>query len=192
MFSKKNLQHIATIFLIFIILFSTLSNQSLAQNSSAYNGVRNTTGKNCDDAPPNGEVDRNSKCYTSNYNKESELCDKPELKFDPYFDNVDRDWNMGNEACLGYMIGAGAALQAAFIGCRALCPTPPATDFKSAFKSATQSKFDEMIEPAKKAAEKAMVVVTPVAGAAQSQANAAMMGMPVDPFLLIDLGIFAS
>ena len=190
MFSKKNLQHIATIFLIFIILFSTLSNQSLAQNSSAYNGVRNTTGENCDDAPLNGEVDRSLKCYTSDYNKESELCKKPELKFEPYFDNVDRDWNMGNDACLGYMLGAGAALQAAFIGCRVLCPTPPATNFREALRSSTQSKFDEMVEPARKAAEKAQTVATPVANAGQSQANAIMMGMPIDPFLLYDLANF--
>ena len=32
--------------------------------------------------------------------------------------NIDREWNMSNEACLGYMIGAGAALQAAFFACR--------------------------------------------------------------------------
>ena len=77
MFSKKNLQNIATIFLIFIIQFSTLTNKSLAQNATVYNGIRDTVGEdpygcneNTTDTEGTNVSDAKKKpCYTSKYDE---------------------------------------------------------------------------------------------------------------------------
>ena len=123
MFSKKNLQNIATIFLIFIIQFSTLTNKSLAQNSSAYNDVRDTISGGCNDNVEKEEEEEaknntphsRKPCYTSNYDEEKGMCDKgDDFKFDPYGPSIDKDWNLGNEACLGFIFGVGLALETAF------------------------------------------------------------------------------
>ena len=187
MFSKKNLQHIATIFLIFIILFSTLTNKSLAQNSSAYNDVRNTTNKDCNEDTANPEkIDHDKTCYSSNYSPETGMCDKPEFKFDPFGDNVDREWSLTNEACLGYIYGAGMTLQGVFAINRTTCPLPALfpqkidkTNFKQALASIASSRTDDIISGVRHSAS-----------AASSQTQYALAGMPLDPMLLVDLGVF--
>ena len=191
MFSKKNLQHITTILLIFIIQFSTLINKSLAQNSSAYNDVRNTTGIDCDEDKANPEkTDRDKTCYTSDYDPASERCHKPnermEFKFEPFGSNVDLTWNLQNEACLGYIYGAGLTLQGIFAISRGSCPLPPIvkqnvdkTNFKNALASIASSRTDDMISGARH-----------TASAVSSQTQSALIGMPLDPMLLTDLGVF--
>jgi len=187
MFSKKNLQHIATIFLIFIILSSTLTDKSLAQNSSAYNDIRNTTKQDCDEDTDNPEkTDHDKTCYSSNYNTETGMCDKPEFKFDPYGENVDRQWSFTNDSCLAYIYGAGLTLQAVFAISRITCPMPPImpqqvdkTNFKNALASIASSRTDDLISGARHSAS-----------AVSSQTQSAAFGVPLDPMLLVDLGFF--
>ena len=191
MFSKKTLQYITTILLIFIIQFSTLTNKSLAQNSTAYNDVRNTSGKDCDEDKANPEkTDPDKTCYASDYDPASGRCHKPnvnlEFKFEPFGTNVDLTWNLQNEACLGYIYGAGLTLQGIFAIYRISCPLPrifpqkvDKTDFKNALASIASSRTDDMISGARH-----------TASAVSSQTQAALIGMPLDPMLITDLGVF--
>ena len=191
MFSKKNLQNIATIFLIFIILSSTLINKLLAQNSSAYNDVRKTTDKDCDedlsesDDQENKEHDRT--CYTSSYDESTGMCNKGDFKFDPYGDNVDREWNFGNASCLSYIYVVGMALQTALYGCDLLCPGPMAGSRtpKDALKSLTQSKIGALVD-------KASTGARAVSSAAVSTTGSALLGMPLDPTVLSSLGWYGA
>ena len=74
MFNKKKLLHIFSFCLVFFNLFFSFQNKLLAQNSSAYNGVRVTQGRDgyCADyavATSNGKG-RNSDCFSSEYDYE--------------------------------------------------------------------------------------------------------------------------
>ena len=141
MFSRKKLQHIFKIFLVFFNLIFAFSNKLMAQNSSAFNDVRVSPGKDkyCADydlATSNNKT-RELGCFSSEYDYAKEECKKPDFKFDPFGNNPDLDWNYGNDYCLGYILGAGLTMEAAFIGCRLLCPGPPASIGKKAFEKLT-------------------------------------------------------
>ena len=99
MFNKNFLQNIATTFLIFITLFSTLTNKSLAQNATVYNGVRDTVKKSgangCNEKTEDteGTVTTPEKtCYTSSYDETTGMCERGDFKFDPFGENFDLNW----------------------------------------------------------------------------------------------------
>ncbi len=189
MFIKKKLLHIFSFCLVFFNLFFAIQNKLLAQNSSAYNDVRVSRGRDgyCADyavATSNGK-NRNSDCFSSEYDYAKEECKKPDFKFDPFGNNPDLDWNYGNDYCLGYILGAGLTMEAAFIGCRVLCPGPPASIGKKAFEKLTQG-------PIRKKVAKVANVAKQASGASNLVASAVMGGMPLDPFTVIELGIFAA
>ena len=187
MFSRKKLQHIFKIFLVFFNLIFAFSNKLMAQNSSAFNSVRATEVSYCadvDKATSNNKT-RESGCFSSKYDFTYEECKKPEFKFDPFGNNDDLDWNYGNDYCLGYILGAGLTMETAFIGCRLLCPGPPASIGKKAFEKLT--KGPKMI-----ALGKVANVAKQASGATNLIAQGMMGGMPLDPFTVIELGIFAA
>lgn len=187
MFSKKNLQHITTILLIFIIQFSTLTNKSLAQNSTAYNDVRNTTGKDCNEqVVTEGEEDTKTHekvCYESDYDENTGMCKTiPEFKFDPYGDNVDREWNFGNTHCLSFIYGPGMLLEGAFYYCDIQCPGPGAAlqGPKEAAKAIFKSKLGTL-------AGKVASGTAAVGNAAVTTTGSALLGMPINPLHLMTL-----
>ena len=191
MFSKKKLLHIFSFYLVFFNLLFSFQNKLLAQNSSSYNGVRVSPGKDgyCADydvasSSPNNKT-RTTGCFSSEYDYEYELCKKPEFKFDPFGNNPDLDWNYGNDYCLAYILGAGLTMEAAFIGCRVLCPGPPASIGKKALEKLTQG-------PIRKKVAKVANVAKQASGASNLIAQGVMGGMPLDPFTLIELGIFSA
>ena len=216
MFSKKNLQNIATIFLIFITLFSTLTNKSLAQNATVYNGVRDTVNEEnkygCNEKDTEDEEGKTfvpeKTCYTSKYDEDRGICDNGDLKFDPYGDNVDKFWNFGNASCLGYIYGAGLALQGAFIGCDILCPWGSgssevadvvevvAKEPKDALAELTKTAFQKGLESgaasAASAATAATSAATQVGSAAVTTTLATVTGMPLDPFVLLQLARYGA
>ncbi len=128
---------------------------------------------------------RNSDCFSSEYDYAKEECKKPDFKFDPFGNNPDLDWNYGNDYCLGYILGAGLTMEAAFIGCRLLCPGPPASIGKKAFEKLTKG-------PKMQALGKVANVAKQASGATNLIAQGMMGGMPLDPFTVIELGIFAA
>lgn len=196
MFNKNFLQNIATTFLIFITLFSTLTNKSLAQNATVYNGVRDTVKKSgangCNEKTEDteGTVTTPEKtCYTSSYDETTGMCERGDFKFDPFGENFDLNWDLSNSSCLGYIFGAGVALKIAFTLCdNMLCPTPPGpVDFKKSLSALTEHKHAELLKKTKDAAS----------DVASSGVNIALMtvaggGMPLDPSVLYDLGVYAS
>ena len=208
MFSKKNLQHIATIFLIFIILFSTLTNKSLAQNSSAYNDIRDTVDKSDDekfgckeDADSDEPIIKNE-CYTSEYDQKEVMCKKSKFEFDPFDPGVDMKWNYSNAACLGYIAGAGVALQIAFYGCNMACPyvqannaaqeleeaaqaAQAAQDYSKSLKLLTSSKFSLAAESAAKSA--ITMANTAVVSAGSAALTAQQTGIPIDPSVAAEI-----
>ena len=177
MFSRKNFQHIFKILILFLNLFFSFQTKLLAQNSSAFNNVRNTTGSDCktyDEIKP-----VTGTCYTSSYDENNETCHRGSFIFDPTFsNNVDLEWNYGNQSCLGFMFGAGVALEGAFIGCRILCPTPPSAG--DPIKRLAQSDFQKTVS----------TVTKPVMGAGNSVSSAGTGGMPVGPFTAVELATF--
>ena len=145
MFSRKNFQHIFKILILFLNLFFSFQTKLLAQNSSAFNNVRNTTGSDCKTYDETKNV--KGTCYTSSYDEINEKCHRGSFIFDPFnSSNVDLEWNYGNQSCLGFMFGAGVALEGAFIGCRVLCPGPPAINdpIKNLAKSDFQKKYQRL------------------------------------------------
>ena len=99
MFNKKKLLHIFIFCLVFFNLFFAIQNKLLAQNSSAYNDVRVSQGRDkyCADydlATSNGKG-RNSGCFSSEYDYAKEECKKPDFKFDPFGNNPDLDCSPG-------------------------------------------------------------------------------------------------
>ena len=78
---RKKIQHIFIIFLTFFTFNLVPQVKLMAQNSSAYNDVRNITGKDCNYIEGD-EIDqsakRNQPCYTSTYN---DAEDKVHQKF---------------------------------------------------------------------------------------------------------------
>ena len=228
---RKKIQHIFIIFLTFFTFNLMPQAKLMAQNSSAYNDVRNITGKDC--TYIEGEEDfqankRNEPCYTSNYNETEDKCTLPDFKFDPFGNNNDLEWNYGNDACLGYMLGAGAALQIAFGGCRIICPQPAAaastvapagaagaagagaagagaagagaaaTASATATASASRGIATVVKENAQKLAKKAQQYGKQAQQYGRQASNGVgspgvsmLSGMPVDPFSIIELGIFA-
>lgn len=190
MFSKKNLQHITIIFLIFIIQFSTLTNKSLAQNSSAYNDVRNTTGKDCNEqVVKEGEEENHTKvCYESDYDENTEMCKTiSEFKFDPYGENVDRDWNFGNAHCLSFIYGPGMLLEGAFYYCDIQCPGlgTAMQGPKEAAKTLFKNKFGEL-------AGKVASGAAAVGNAGVSTTGSALIGMPINPLHLASLAYYST
>ena len=189
MFNKKKLLHIFSFCLVFFNLFFAIQNKLLAQNSSAYNDVRVSPGKTsyCADfdAANSNKLTRTSGCFSSEYDYAKEECKKPNFIFDPFGNNPDLDWNYGNDYCLGYILGAGLTMEAAFIGCRLLCPGPPASIGKKAFTKLTQG-------PIRKKVAKVANVAKQASGASNLIAQGMMGGMPLDPFTIIELGIFAA
>lgn len=187
MFSRKKLQHIFKIFIVFLNLFLAFQDKLMAQNSSAFNSVRATEASYCEDLDKatENQKTRASGCFASKYDFTYEECKKPDFKFDPFGNNDDLDWNYGNDYCLSYIVGAGVTMEAAFIGCRLLCPGPPASIGKKAFEKLTQGpirkKFAAVANVAKQAS-----------GATNLVASGMMGGMPLDPFTIIELGIFAA
>ena len=118
-------------------------------------------------------------CYTSSYDENNETCHRGSFIFDPTFsNNVDLEWNYGNQSCLGFMFGAGVALEGAFIGCRILCPTPPSAG--DPIKRLAQSDFQKTVS----------TVTKPVMGAGNSVSSAGTGGMPVGPFTAVELATF--
>lgn len=204
MFNKRNLQHIIIVIFTFIGLNLMLENKGIAQNSSAYNDVRNLTTNNCDYDPNEDQATkRTTPCYVSTYNNADgdDRCNLPSFKFDPFGHNDDLDWNYGNDTCLGYMLGAGASLQAAFVGCRFSCPTPPssavaptATQTAQAGAQATQqtSRLANIYESATKAARVANRYAKQASNGAGSPGVSMLSGMPIDPFSIIELGIYTA
>ena len=154
MFNKNFLKNIATIFLIFIIQFLTLTNKSLAQNATVYNGVRDTVKKDpygCNEKieDTEGTVTTPEKtCYTSSYDETTGMCERGDFKFDPFGENFDLNWDLSNSSCLGYIFGAGVALKIAFTLCdNMLCPTPPGpVDFKKSLSALTEHKHAELLK----------------------------------------------
>ena len=190
MFSRKKLQHIFKIFIVFLNLFLAFQDKLMAQNSSAFNSVRiskNVGVSYCADVDlaTSNQKTRTSGCFSSKYNFEKEECIKPDFKFDPFGNNDDLDWNYGNDYCLSYIVGAGVTMEAAFIGCRLLCPGPPASIGKKAFEKLTQG-------PIRKKFAKVANVAKQASGATNLVASGMMGGMPLDPFTIIELGIFAA
>ena len=176
MFSRKNFQHIFKILILFLNLFFSFQTKLLAQNSSAFNNVRNTTGSDCKTYDENKSV--KGTCYTSEYSYTEEKCVKNELKFDPFGSNDDREWNYGNQSCLGFMVGAGIALEGAFIGCRVLCPSPPGVG--DPIKNLAKSNFQKTVSSISK----------PLSGAGGAAGSAATGGMPVGPMTAVELMTF--
>ena len=218
---RKKIQHIFIIFLTFFTFNLVPQVKLMAQNSSAYNDVRNITGKDC--GYIEGEEDfqankRNEPCYTSSYNDVEDKCTLPDFKFDPFGTNDDLEWNYGNDACLGYMLGAGAALQVAFGGCRIICPGPPssavapagaagagaaasATASATASVSASASKGIATVikENAQKLAKKAQQYKNQAqqygrqaSSGVGSPGTSVLSGMPIDVFSILELGIFSA
>ena len=176
MFSRKNLQHIFKIFVVFLNLFFSFEDKLMAQNSSAFNNVRNTTGNDCKTYDESKSV--RGTCYTSEYDSSWENCERLDFKFDPFGTNDDLEWNYGNQACLGFMMGAGTALEGAFIGCRVLCPSP--VGLSDRVKDLFKSDF----------AKKVSTISKPLAGAGNSLGSAATGGMPVGPMTAVELSTF--
>jgi type IV secretory pathway VirB6-like protein len=202
---RKKIQHIFIIFLTFFTFNLVPQVKLMAQNSSAYNDVRNITGKDCDYIE--GEADdqaskRNQPCYTSTYNETEDKCTLPDFKFAPFGGNDDMEWNYGNDACLGYMLGAGAALQIAFGGCRIGCPGPtaaaaPAAGAASATATASTTAASRGVaavikENAQKLAKKAQHYGKIASSGVGSPGSSTISGMPVDVFSIIELGIFTA
>ena len=204
MFNKNFLQNIATTFLIFITLFPTLTNKSLAQNATVYNGVRDTVKKEgangCNEQDNIDDTKiaslKGDPCYTSNFNEDNGMCDNGDLKFDPYGENVDKYWNYGNSSCLGYIFGAGLTLQGAFIFCDILCPWGSGTteasqavsrEPKEALAELTKSNFQKGLDSVKETAQNVASTATSVGSAAVTTAVATASGMPLDPFVLVKL-----
>ena len=188
MFKIKNLKHIFRIFIIFLSLFFINLKNITAQNSSAYNNIRVTVNSYCADtdlSSSNGKT-RESGCYASNYDTNSETCERSTFKFDPFGNNIDLNWNYGNDYCLGYLLGAGITMEAAFIGCRLLCPTPSDSIGKKAFEKLTQGTG------VRKKIGQASHVAKQASGTTNLVAQGIMGGMPLDPFTVIELGIFSA
>lgn len=177
MFNKKNLKHIFKIFIVFVNLFFASENKLMAQNSSAYNNVRNVTNKDCTTFDETKSV--KGTCYTSNYDESGEVCSRTDFKFDPFGNNVDLEWNYGNQSCLGFMAGTGLALEVAFVGCRVLCPSPPNIN-DPIKKLANSDLYNDLSTIAK-----------PFAGSGNAATSAATGGMPVGPFTIIELMTFS-
>lgn len=174
MFSRKNSQHIFKIFILFLNLFFSFQTKLLAQNSSAFNNVRDTTGSDCKTYDENKSV--KGTCYTSSYDEINETCHRGSFIFDPFnSSNVDLEWNYGNQSCLGFMFGAGVALEGAFIGCRVLCPGPPA--IADPIKNLAKTPFEKKLS----------TVTKPLAGSGNALGSAATGGMPVGPFTAVEL-----
>jgi hypothetical protein len=167
MFSRKKLKHIFKISIVFVNLFFSFQAKLLAQNSSAFNNIRNTTGNDCKTYDEKKSV--KGTCYTSEYSATNEQCIKNELKFDPFGTNDDLEWNYGNQSCLGFMAGAGTALEAAFIGCRVLCPSP--AGIGDPIRELAKSNFHRTVS----------TIAKPLMGAGNSAGSAASGGMPVGP-----------
>lgn len=173
------------------------TNSSWAQNSSAYNGVRNTTGSNCnaetaDEENDNGERIAKDPCYTSSYDDTNFKCALGDFKFDP-FTSIDIDWNYGNDTCIGYISGTAVGLFAAFSACRLLCPTPPNVDSANKIKEA----LDKIVQSQKSTFRKNAEYVAKTAQTAQSGSGGAQSvltntAMIIDPLAVIELGIFTS
>jgi len=176
MFNKKNLKHIFKIFIIFLNLFFASENKLMAQNSSAYNNVRNVTKKDCTTFDENKSV--KGTCYTSDYNESDDACRRSDFIFAPFGNNNDLEWNYGNQSCLGFMMGAGTVLEAAFIGCRVLCPSP--AQIGDPIKNLAKSDFQKKVS----------TIAKPLAGAGSSLGSAASGGMPVGPMTLAELLTF--
>jgi hypothetical protein len=83
MFSKGKLKYIFKIFIVFLYLFFSFQSKLIAQNSSAFNNVRNTTGNNCTDLDLYKGKKAVKPCYTSQYSHDNEECVRPEFKFNP-------------------------------------------------------------------------------------------------------------
>jgi hypothetical protein len=190
MFSRKKLQHIFKIFIVFLNLFFAFQNKLIAQNSSAYNNVRVSNGADpyCADfdLATSNQKSRATGCFSSKYNFVEEKCEIPDLKFDPFGNNIDLDWNYGNDFCLAYIVGAGVTMETAFIGCRVLCPGPPASIGKKALEKLTQGG------PKMQKLKKVANVAKQASGATNLVAAGVMGGMPLDPFTVMELGIFAA
>ena len=177
MFSKKSFQHIFKIFILFLNLFFSFQAKLLAQNSSAFNNVRNTTDSDCKTYDENKSV--KGTCYTSSYDEINETCRRASFIFDPFnSSNVDLEWNYGNQSCLGFMFGAGVALEGAFIGCRVLCPSPAAIG--DPIKNLAKTDFQKTVSAISK----------PLSGSGNSLGSAGTGGMPVGPMTAAELLTF--
>ena len=178
MFSRKYFQHIFKIFILFLNLFFLFQTKLLAQNSSAFNNVRDTNSETHDCKTYDETKNVKGTCYASSYDEVNETCHRGSFIFDPFAYNDDLDWNFGNQSCLGFMFGAGTALEVAFAGCRLLCPTPPSPG--DPIKKLAQSNFQKKVS----------TVTKPFAGSGNALSSAGTGGMPVGPFTAAELLLF--